>query len=371
MINKKVLPLFALYASYLWFTKVGTSTLPTHFLAIHISFSQMIFALMLGFIAQLILLVFLRSFSAKLSWYLALISAISYIIFVTLFNNIILFYIASFINGLALYFFFVFYNIAHFDNTPQEKRGHSSSLMFILPSIVGILAPLVSGFFTELNVVFLAFLAFISFLISFFLVNFQDDFKISYTIKEAINEIKPVRIFILLEGIWNGLLFLISIYTLYYIKTPVGYGLFISYLAIVSIIASFALGKITDRLQKRSVFLYPVTIAIAVITALFAFVKSDLTSWVILVSVIQFLSLLFAGLSMAFVVDTNPKLHLAIPARELTLAVGRITGLLMVLLSFTVEKSPFYIFIVLGLIFLVYPVLLFWNTKISKKHAYL
>jgi len=148
MFNKKFLLLFTFYISFVWFTVFGTSILPTHFLAQNLSLQQMMFGTVLRFVAQILLLITLTTFTAKISWRLALVSSLVYILLSIKIYNVPQFYIASFINGFAMFFFFVFYNIAHFENTPRERKGHSSALMFIAPSLIGIIAPLVAdGFF--------------------------------------------------------------------------------------------------------------------------------------------------------------------------------------------------------------------------------
>jgi uncharacterized membrane protein YjfL (UPF0719 family) len=372
MLNKKFLLLFTFYVSYVWFTSFGTSVLPAHFLAQHINLQQLMFGKVLAFLAQILLLITFTDLTAKISWRLALIFSFSYILLSITVYNSFQFYLASFVNGFGLFFFFIFYNIAHFENTPQVKRGHSSALMFIAPSMIGVVAPLLAGFLTQINLFVMWLVSFISFCISFYLIRLQENFRISYRIGAVMHEIKATRVFIFIEGVWEALVFgVIPIYTLYFIKTPLGYGTFLSYLALVSIVANFTLGRITDKLQKRTVFLYPLTIIMAGTTISFITVRSDITIWIVLTGIIQFLLPLFWNISTAMVIDAHSNLHLAIPGRELTLALGRIIGLIMAYLSFTVEKSPHYIFIVLGLILFVYPAKLFWNTKISKNYSYL
>ncbi|KKQ91205.1 MAG: hypothetical protein UT17_C0015G0004 [Candidatus Woesebacteria bacterium GW2011_GWB1_39_10] len=372
MFNKKFLLLFTFYISFVWFTVFGTSILPTHFLAQNLSLQQMMFGTVLRFVAQILLLITLTTFTAKISWRLALVSSLVYILLSIKIYNVPQFYIASFINGFAMFFFFVFYNIAHFENTPRERKGHSSALMFIAPSLIGIIAPLVAGYVAQINLVIIWMVSSTSFLISFYLVSLQKDFQVSYKIKAAIREIKATRMFIFLEGVWEALPFgVIPIYTLFFIKTPFEYGIFLSYLALISIIANFTLGKITDKLQKRTVFLYPLTIIMACTTTLLAFVNSNLASWIILTGIIQFFLPLFWNVSTAMIIDSHSNLQLAIPGRELILAIGRVVGLVMAFLSFTIEKSPYYIFIILGSVLFLYPIVLFWNTKISKTYSYL
>lgn len=372
MFNKKLQTLFLFYISYSWFISFGTSILPIHFLSQHLSLQQILFGTILKFVAQILLLIILTTFSSRISWFLALISSLVYIALSISIKSPLQFYIASLINGFTMYFFYTFYNIAHFENTPKGEKGSSSAMMFIIPSLIGMGAPFLAGYIAQVNIIFLWIISLLSFFISFSLVFFQKNFRISYNLQDAVREIKATRIFIFIEGIWEAVPFgVIPIYTLYFIKTPLKYGMFLSYLALISIIANFALGKITDRLNKRILFLYPLTFIMACTTIAFAFVKSNLSSWIILISILQFFLPLFWNVSTAMVVDSHSNLHLAIPGREFILAGGRILGLLMAVISFTMEKQPYYIFIILGITLFLYPILLFWNSQVAKNHSYL
>jgi hypothetical protein len=372
MFRKPFFLLLIFYGSYSWFTAFSRSVLPSYFLGKNLNFEQIIFGTLLALFGQLFALFVFRRLTSKISWRAALISAVTYIILIMSFSNIYQYYLASFINGMALFFFYVFYNIAHVEHTPKENRGHSSAIMFAVPSAISIIAPLAAGFFTQINIVLLWTFSIVSFAIAIFLVNFQKNFEVEYDIRSAIKEIKPTRIFIFIEGIWEALTMgLIPVYTLFFIKTPLNYGIFISYLGIISIIANLTLGKITDRLQRRIIFLYPLTTVMGILTILFIFVKTNIFIWILLTGLIQFLLPIFWSLTFTMVVDTHTNLRLAIPGREIFLATSRALGILMVFLSFKYEKSPNLIFIFLGVTILMFPVLLFWKSKIAKHHNYL
>jgi MFS family permease len=372
MLNRKFLYLFSFYVFYQLLIKFGTSILPTHFLNQHLNLQQILFGTLVMLIGQMVLLITLTKFSSKKSWRLASFCVLFYILLSASILNVYQFYLASFIYGLGLYFFYIFYNIAHFEYTPKNKRGHSSALMFIAPSLIGIIAPLSAGIIAQFNIILLWVISIISFFVVFYFIKFQEDFKISYSLKNSISEIKATRIFIFIEGIWEAMVMgIIPVFTLFFIKTPLNYGLFLTYLAVVSVVANFSLGKLTDRLQKRTIFLYPLTIVMALVTILFTIVNGNIIVWMILVGIIQFLLPLFWNISTAMVVDTHPNLRLAIPGREFVLAMGRIVGLVVAVISFSFEKTPFYIFIILGLIFLLYPILLFWRARITRTYTYL
>ncbi|MDP1845739.1 MAG: MFS transporter [Candidatus Moranbacteria bacterium] len=372
MKNKKFINLFFFYSLYIWFTSFSGSILPTHFLSEGLNLSQMIFGKFLFYIGNIILLLLLTTFRSKRAWRLALFLNFGYILLSIKILSSTQFYAASILSGFALFFFYVFYNIAHFENTPQEKRGYSSALMFSIGPLIGIAAPLASGYLAATNINLLWIFSGIFFLVTLYFINRQEDFSLTYSLKSALREIKATRWFIFLEGIWEAMIFgIIPIFSLFFIKKPLEYGGFLAYLAIVAVLANLILGKLTDKIQKRVVFLYPLTIGMSVLTFLFVFAVKNFLLWAIFTGLLQFLLPLFWNVSTAMVIDSHPNLRLAIPGREFMLAAGRIIGLLIAFISFSIEKIPHNVFFVLGFVMFLYPVILFWNTRISKRYRYL
>ncbi len=372
MRNTKFKTLFIFYISYIWFIIFSRSILPTHFLKEGLTFSQMLIGSILNFSAAVILLLIFTKFSAKVAWRLAPIANFIYILLIIHIFHPLQFYAGSFIDGFSIYFFFVFYNIAHFEYTHKSRVGHSSGLLTSVGPVINILAPLLAGYLIQTNTPLFWVSSGIFFLITLLLVNKQEDFEIKYSIKGALTEIKSTRLFIFLEGIWEAMVFsIIPIFSLFFIKSPLNYGLFIAYLGLMGALATFLLGRFTDKIQKRSVFLYPITISMAIATFLFAKATNNVLMWIFLSGIIQFILPIFWNLSIAMVVDTQANIKLAMIGREFLLNSGRVIGLLVALFSFNLEKRPFSIFIILGLVMMVYAGLLFWRTKISKKYSYL
>ena len=362
---------FIFFIVYLWFKTFSGAVLPTHYLKQGLSLSMMMGGLVSLFLGQIVVLLIFKKLSARKSYLLALFTSLLFLLLVIKINFPWQYYLASAFAGTSMFFYFVFYNIAYFENTPKEKTGRNSALMFSVPTILGIFAPLLAGVLAQISMSLIWVFSSIFFLPALFLVFYQKDFTISYTIKASLLEIKTTRVLIFLEGIWEALVFgVIPIYTLYFITTPLGYGTYLAYLSIIGILANLVLGKLTDRLQKRVVFLYPLTMTMTVITFLFAFVQNSLSLWLILTAAIQLLLPLFWNITTAMVVDAHPNLRMAIPGRELVLAVGRFLGVFLALVSFSWEKTPFWIYFVLGGVLLLFPMVLYWNTKF-KKYQYL
>ena len=199
---------------------------------------------------------------------------------------------------------------------------------------------------------------------SFLLTKFQTDFPIKYDLSASFQAIKSTRLIVFLQGIWESLPFgIIPVFSLHFIKSPLYYGTFIAYLSLMSVIANLVLGHLSDKLQRRLAFLYPITLLMAVTTFLFPLVTANLVFWLILTGVVQFLCPLFWNFSAAWFVDQHPDHNRSMPIRELVLAIGRIVGLFFAWISFRLEIIPTNIFYLLGAVMLLYPAVLFYNTK--------
>lgn len=189
--------------------------------------------------------------------------------------------------------------------------------------------------------------------------------------KAALSEIKATRFFVFLGGFWDAFNYaIIGVYSLYFIKSPAEYGIFLAYLSFIAVIANLTLGGLTDKFQRRSFLLYPTIIGLGILTLLFTKATADFRLWIILASLIQCLLPIYWSLTTTLVVDHHPNLYLAIPGREIVLALGRITGLFFVFLSFSFEKKPFYIFFILAGALFLFALNLVWQTKIKKNYSF-
>jgi hypothetical protein len=371
MSNKNFIRLFIFYCAFIWFYTFAYSVLPTHLFAQGLSFRELVAGQLVRFAAQLVILPFLIYLTARVSWLLAMISTFLYVFLSIKLTSVTQFYIASIFNGFNVTLFYIFYNIAHFKNTPKGKTGFSSGLMFSMPVIIGIITPIIAGYLKTIFELSVWALSAIFFLLTVFLIKFPQDFKINFSLKTALAEIKPTRFYLFAEGFWEALVFgFIPIYTLFFLKTPLGYGVYLSYIAVVGAIAGIVLGRLTDKIKKRSIFLYPVSFFMAVVTIMFAFTTNNLILWLIVSGAIQFILPLFWNIITAFVVDVQQNIELAFVGREIMLASGKFTGLIFVYLSFLLEPRPFFLFFILAAAIASIGAKLYWETRIKKHHQF-
>ena len=364
--------LLIFFASYLWYRVFSTSVLPPYYLNQGISYQQMALGSVFAFLSAAIIVVVLSRIRSLISWRLALLCYVCFLFLVIYLSSPWQFYLAHVFVGLAIILFWVPYNIVHYKLTPKHRTGYSSAILFSIPPLVSLIAPLLAGFLAQIDYKYIWIFSFLFFLIPVYLSKFQKNILIKFNFKASLQEIKSTRILFFLQAIWEAVIFsVIPIFSLFFIKSPAKYGIYLAYLSLMAILANLTLGHITDKLQKRTIFLYPLTIILAITTLLFPLALKNITWWIIITGIIQFIVPLFWNMVTSMVVDVHQNLNRAFIGREFVLSVGRAIGIFAVFINFYFQSPPTYIFYFLGGIMLLFPIVLFYNTKISKRYNYL
>ena len=355
----------------LWFGAFARTILPAYYLSQGITLYQMIVATLLAFGTQLIFLLFIHRGTAKRFWRISLIATLFSLLLVIRLTNVWQYYLASALSGISMATHWVAYNIAYFGATPKQKTGLGSAIMFSVFPILNVIAPPLAGFIMQWNAPIFWVFSITFFCVAYFFVGRQGDFPVEYSLAASFSEIRATRVFLFLEGIWEAIPFaIIPIYTLYFIQTPLSYGAFAAYLSLISVAANLLLGKTTDKLQKRVLFLYPLALVLAAPTFVFPRATNNLTLWLLVTGLINFFLPLFWNIATSMIVDTHTNLDKAIPGREIVLAAGRVVGIIITLISFSYQPRPSAIFFVLGSIMLIYPFYLWWVSRFKKKYAF-
>lgn len=355
----------------LWSGAFAKTILPPHYLNQGITYQAMIIGMLIVFVTQLLFLISFRAGKAKALWTISFASSLFSLLLVIKIYNVWQFYVSSFMSGISLCSYWVAYNTAYFTHTPKEKTGLGSAIMFSVFPLLSVIAPPIAGYILEVNPLIFWVLSLFFYLLFYLFIDRQEDFSIHYSLRTVFDEIRATRVLLFLEGIWEAMIFvIIPVYSLFFIATPLAYGTFSAYLALIGILANLSLGKLTDKLQKRVLFLYPLTIIMAVVTFLFPMGLSNLMLWLVVTGILNFFVPLFWNISTAMFIDTHTNLQKAIPAREIILALGRIVGVSLVLTGFIVESQPRIIFFILGVVMLWYPLYLFWISRYKKWYIF-
>lgn len=279
------------------------------------------------------------------------------------------FYAVSVINGIGLYYYWIPYNIAYFKNTHNHNLGRNSGIMFSLYPLINVIAPPLAGLIATTNIAAVWILSLVFFVVSLVTVKPLEDFRVQFTLSAALNQIRHTRVLLVLEGIWEAMLFsLIPIYTLTFLNTPFSYGTFSGYLALAGAAAGLILGKLTDRRGRRAHLIAPLVAMMAIITFIFPAGTSSFFLWMILTGLLSLIVPIFWNVTTAATIDLHPNLALVIPGREFCLAVGRTIGLFMALVNFTYEPAPTYIYAVLALVLIVYLIYLHRVKTVRKSY---
>lgn len=370
MNNHKFRSLLVLYAAYAWFSRVSYSIIPVYLLGRGTTINQMFLANALQFIPMLIVLLFVRIPSAKLSWRLAVISgllAVGSIINIQFDFQVYLTYIFG---GISMALFFVYYNVGHFIYTPKNKTGVSGGLMYAVSPAISIFAPIIAGSLATSNINYLWLISLLSFGLAYSFTYKQTDFRIHYKVLESLHTIKAIRMPILLEGIWESVLFaFIPLSTLHFISSPAGFGKYLGYLALVGTVAGLLVGHFSDKLGKRSFLLTPICLILSISTIGLIFGLKSLLLWILVTSLIQFMIPIFWNITTALMVDQNLDLKVAFPGREIVLAFGRLIGLVFTYIC-VINSQINLLLIVLALVILALPIYLYYQSKIAKRFVY-
>ncbi len=371
MNNHNFKSLIILYAAYAWFGRVSSSIIPAYLLGRGITINQMFLANALQFLPMLLILLFVRIPSAKLSWRLAIISALLAVVSVINVQTSAQVYLTYIFGGISLALFFIYYNVGHFLYTPKGKTGVSGGVMYAVSPAISIFAPLLAGSLAMSNINYLWIICLLSFFLAFYLTSWQPDFQITYHVRTSITAIRATRIPILLEGIWESVLFaFIPLTTLHFISSPGGYGRYLAYLSLVGTVAGLLLGYFSDKRGKRSYLLTPICLILALLTLSMIWGARSLPLWILVTSAIQFMIPIFWNISTALMIDQNLDLKVAFPGREIVLALGRLMGLGFTYICI-INNQTNVLLITLALVILALPLYLSYQSKIAQNFHYL
>ena len=326
------------------------------------------------FLAGALILLMLKRLSSRPAWSWAVILALISTLLIIKIDYLWQFYLSSALVGMNMVLFFVPYNIVHFQLTPKTRTSYSSAILFSIYPLISLFAPLLAGWLAEFSYTYIWIGSGIFFLLPLYLTKFQARLTVNFNWRRDLAYLRPTRVFILLEGLWEAVVFTaIPIFTFYFIQTPLYYGTYLSYLALMAVAANLFLGQLSDKLRLRLNFLYPVTLLLAAATLLLPLGINNLKIWLILTGLVQFIVPLFWNFSTAFFVDLQPDLHRGMPIREALLASSRTMGCLLVFANFYFEPRPTYIFYLLGAAMFLYPLLLWlrrrqYKTVLSLAH---
>jgi hypothetical protein len=323
---------------------------------------RLLLATTFGFSVPVIFIAVMRRARAKVSFTIALAAKITAYLIAILWLRPLTINLIYISNALVLVFFWIPYNLEFFSYSTERNRAYSGSVAIVIYPVVALAVPPAAayiwhsrGFHANMLVSICILAGALVYVVSNRSMKFR---KFDYRIGEALRDLKGYRSLFFLQGLWEVTSFVgVPVFTLLYIGTELNLGFFFSYLGVLSVIATIALARLSDRMRKRTAFLYPTVIFAGGATIGLSLANSTL-SWVLLVGLLNFMSLMATPFLIAVALDARVTGINMWAGRELLLNLGRAIGAGLLLTVYTTTGDYRLAFVVLGSAFLLYPVLL-------------
>jgi len=339
---------------------LGRGFLPVWFLQNGLSYQLIVLYFLLKLALPSLIILLPQKFSTRKSLSWALVSEILLMLSVYHFFYPWQIYLVAFFSGTTVVYFYLVYNSLFFENSPKDKKAFSASLYLFAGALLGIVVPLIAGLISQkfgFTGLFSASIAIL--LICFLMIKSLPQISFDSNLYLLLRKHRPVVVPLLVEGIRDAIsLAVIPTFTLLYIKKPLPYGVYLSYIACVSAVASLFLGFLSDKYKKRTIFLYSSAIITSFIIILFGLV-SDLNTWSIVTGLYTFIATINASFVITLVLDKIPDIKESMILREFLLGAGRTIGSLIYLAPLVLGFSPTKAFVVIGLIYLCLPLIVY------------
>ncbi|VVB61238.1 Major Facilitator Superfamily protein [uncultured archaeon] len=262
--------------------------------------------------------------------------------------------------GVMAIFWWVPMNIHFFRHKKEGRNASHSGLYFLMWPLVSTILPAVAGAAAEKYGMKTVFFSAAALILPAIVLSFRakESSQININFKRFTEYTKGVKTLLFLQGIWEGVDWtVVPLATLSFVSAAAGFGAFYSYLGFFGIVAFFIAGRASDRIKKRAIFLYPVTVAMALSTILSG-LSTTFLAWGVFRGAVSFLVNLFSPFSMTVVVDTSKSLEESMIAREFLLNFGRALGAMIVVLLLIMSVPIQHALVVSGAILLLHPLFL-------------
>ncbi|MCK4550471.1 MAG: hypothetical protein KAT91_00810 [Candidatus Aenigmarchaeota archaeon] len=280
-------------------------------------------------------------------------------------------YATAIIVGIVLFIFWVPYNIRFFSFGNKENNAFMGSIIFLLWPMLNVFLPAAAGFIARdfgFRALFFSAAA-INILALVFVKRTGKDRLLHFDIKKALKNTEGVRTLNMLEGIFEGILWTaVPLATISFITAEVDYGLFFSYLGLFGALAAVVLARMSDKMKKRTIFIYPTVILLGISTILAAF-SNTLILWAIANAAIAFIWALVAPFQVAVVLDKSKNLVDAMASREFFMNLGRVMGGFAAIVSLILFGLLEYSLVLAGITMFLY-VHVLHTKKLYPKHIY-
>jgi len=322
-----------------------------------------LYSLLLLYLFQALLTILLIPLFGKISLRKSIVWA--YIFFAVLNLSLavvpskISFYVYPMLNALASTLFWIPLNYLFFRSSQNETNARDSSIYSVGLCVLGIIAPPLGALIIhQLGYGWLFGLTAGLYLIPIYLAR-------KY-IAEEVQESQFISSFYVFKGL-KTITFcegsiqyfttvILPVYTLLFFTKEFEYGFFLSYVAVIGSFAAIVISYLSDKVQKRMVFVYPLFLFLT-LSILGVIYAHSATLWIVIVGIITVLMVVSYPLRIAVSLDVKETNIGFWRIREFFLNVGRFITLLLSLVFFYL-KIYWPVFVIFSGICLFYPFLI-------------
>lgn len=331
--------------------------------------SLIIYSFSSFFLALVGILYFPIKINSRKSIFLGILcSALSVLVLIKIFSPIQL-YVSAILGALNIIFFWIPFNTMYFKYSSEEKRGLNSGILFLVNPIIGMTLQPLSGIIAEkfsFGVMFTV--GMFLYLIPLSLIKIIPDFNMDLNVKKEIKILK-FNWTTFFQGMLARVNYtLIPIFSLFFIKTPIGFGSFFGYLSLITVIASVLNGHISDKMKNRKHFFYIFTILTVVSFIPLAF-SSNPYLWGIFAGISSLCYSLATPFWFTYNLDHYKELGVekTIILREIFLGVGYTVSLLVLLLIYFIFDSTKLSLVVISILCCFMPIVSYFQGVYRNK----
>ena len=339
-----------------------TSVLFVYFVKKDVTFFQIFLAEFFSYSLIVAYLLFRRTLFSRrtiLTGYLLIVAGM--LILLLPFPATALLFPYTIVYSLGVIMFFAPYNILYFKNFKGGNLEHITTY-WAIGIVTGLVAPLIGSFvLAKFPLWIFIFCTGLILLSAAYLTRFVERQKYSYTTKEVLTHIRGLRTLSIIDGsLHKTSLIVVTVFSLQYITTELNFGRFLSVAALAGIVVALPMARISDQWQKRTVFIWPLSLITAGVVFSFVFVKGFLGFFALALLLKALLSLMEPIRGNVMLDKKEAANPITWISRELFLNVGRLImmGVIAVCIYFN-NYIAVYSFIAIQMI--LYPVILYFK----------
>lgn len=249
---------------FFFFTYMAASCLSGSLLVFWLSknnfgFSDLIIYNMISFFLASMGILYLpkKKISVRKALFWGVVFNMLYVLVLVKIFSPIQFYLSAIFAGLNIIYFWISYNMMYFKYSSEDKRGVNSGIYFLLSPAISITLQPLAGIVAEkfgFKIIFIV--GSLAYIIPLFLIRYLPDFKFDLDARKELSTLK-FDWTLFFHGMSARINYtLIGIFTLFFMVTPVSFGSFFGYLALVAALASVINGYISDKIKDRKYFFY-------------------------------------------------------------------------------------------------------------------